>query len=94
MKEPTSVRPPTTHELKCWPEPFQLTKSGAKTHEVRVNDRDYQVGDKLLLNEWDGPGGKGYTGDTVLVLVTAITPGGEFGLPKNVVVMSIRKVEG
>lgn len=40
---------PKTHELKCWPEFFRAVKSGEKTAEVRYNDRDYQVGDLILL---------------------------------------------
>lgn len=77
-----------THELKCWPEPFSAILSGLKTHEVRVNDRDYQLGDWLRLREWDPETGK-YTGRTTEVEVSHITRGGEFGLPRDLVVMSI-----
>jgi hypothetical protein len=47
------TRPPTTHELKTWTEFFDLVWSGVKTCEVRVDDRDYQVGDELLLRDYD-----------------------------------------
>lgn len=40
------------HEVKCCPEYFSALKSGIKTFEVRKNDRPYQVGDILALNEF------------------------------------------
>jgi hypothetical protein len=45
-----------THYLKTWPEYFQAIKSGEKKAELRLNDRDFKVGDELVLQEYD-PGG-------------------------------------
>ena len=42
----------TTHNLKCWPEPFAAVANGIKTFEVRRDDRPYAVGDTLILREW------------------------------------------
>lgn len=40
------------HLLKTNPEHFDAILSGTKTCEVRINDRDYQLGDVLVLREW------------------------------------------
>ena len=58
------------HKVKSWPQFFEATLSGAKTHEVRRStDRDYQVGDKLRLQEYD-PETSAYTGRELVVLIT------------------------
>lgn len=40
------------HELKTLTEFFPPLIRGEKTFEIRVNDRDYKVGDVLHLREW------------------------------------------
>ena len=79
------------HELKTWPEGFEEVLSGVKTHEVRVLDRPFMVGDVLHLREYR-PAIKSYTGRSLEVEVTYITEEGRFGLPIGICVMSIRKV--
>ena len=37
------------HDLKIWPEFFDAVASGAKPFDLRKNDRNYHVGDTLLL---------------------------------------------
>ena len=49
------------HDLKIWPVYFEAVVRGAKTYEFPRNDRDFQVGDKLILREWS-PESKEYTG--------------------------------
>ncbi|WP_411680446.1 DUF3850 domain-containing protein [Clostridium thailandense] len=41
------------HHIKTWTKYFKDAKSGIKPFEVRKNDRDYQVGDTLILEEFD-----------------------------------------
>lgn len=43
----------TTHELKCVKRFFSDVATGQKPFEVRINDRDYRVGDMLWLREGD-----------------------------------------
>jgi hypothetical protein len=62
-----------THELKSWPSLFEAIQSQAKRHELRRNDdRDFEVGDLMLLREFD-PDHDAYTGRTQLVRITYIT---------------------
>lgn len=76
------------HDLKTWPEPFAAVLGGYKRHEVRVNDRGFRSGDELMLREWEPSTGK-YTGRYLLASVMYLTPGGTFGLPEGLCVMSI-----
>ena len=57
-----------THELKTRPKYFQPIYEGTKNFEIRYNDRDYKVGDRLRLREYDISTGK-YSGMEVLVRV-------------------------
>lgn len=68
-----SDRAPVTHQLKCWPEFFDAIAEGRKRHDLRrAYDRDFRVGDRLLLGEFD-PRAATYTGRTQLVEVTYVT---------------------
>lgn len=54
------------HNLKILPIYFELQNDGIKNWEIRKNDRNFQVGDILNLNEWDE---KKYTGRVLMVEV-------------------------
>lgn len=59
---PDAVKP-RTHDLKVAPPYFDALVSGAKTFEVRKNDRGYQRGDLLRLREWHPTPEIGHTCD-------------------------------
>lgn len=59
------------HELKIWPEYFTAVITEIKTFEYRFKDRNYQVGDSLLLREYD-PQKEQYTGRESMVYVSYI----------------------
>jgi hypothetical protein len=79
----------TIHYLKSWPSEFRRVFRGAKRHEVRRFDRDFQVNDHIVLQEWDPETGQ-YTGRADINLrITDITMPGEFGLPADIGVLSV-----
>ena len=42
-----------THILKTWPSQWRAVASGEKRFEIRINDRDFSVGDVLDLRMFD-----------------------------------------
>lgn len=93
-----------THELKCERPYFEMVASGRKTVEIRKDDRRYQIGDELLLNEYvpphldvgfdpdkDGHRLGRRTGRSCLVLVTHILRDRQF-VPEGYVGMSVRLI--
>lgn len=66
------------HELKIWPEFYKLIVSGVKTCELRRNDRQYDVGDKLLLREYE-PINMEYTGKMIYREITHVLHGAGVG---------------
>ena len=80
----------TIHELKTWEQPFRDIVCGNKTHEVRKDDRNFKVGDVLVLRQWLSLAHE-YTGREARVVVTHKTTG--YGLPDDMCVMSIRLLD-
>lgn len=80
-----------THEIKILPKYFDAVMSGAKNFEIRKNDRDYKVGDTLILKEWDC--GK-FTGRELERVVGYIYYGdGTYGLSEGHCVMALKQGE-
>lgn len=88
MENTESYRKPIIHFLKTWPRYFKDLASGVKTFEVRVNDRDFRVGDILCHREYD-PTVSEYTGRELRRLVTYIYGGECGGLEDGYVVLGV-----
>ncbi|TNY96431.1 DUF3850 domain-containing protein [Vibrio parahaemolyticus] len=83
------------HELKILPQYFDAQLSGAKPFEVRCFDRDYQVGDEILLREIHPPYNVArpgaYTGRTILLIITYLLSGHDFeGIATGYVVLGTK----
>lgn len=85
-----------THILKTDPDPFMGVISGIKTFELRKNDRDFKVGDTVLLVE------TGYSYEEMLkgapliftkrthsFVIPYILEGPAYGLEEGWVILSI-----
>ena len=60
------------HRLKSWPQFFRDINAGVRTHELRKNDRNFRVGDCLILQEYD-PEKMEYTGHELTAEITSMT---------------------
>jgi hypothetical protein len=75
--------------LKTWPVYFHALWSSEKTFEVRKDDRDYKVGDRLILQEYD-PRAECYLDREIHADVTYKMPGGRWGIAEEYCVMALR----
>ena len=84
------------HELKIWTQFFHAVKSGAKTFELRIDDRDVQVGDILRLSEVDRIRNQWvFTGEKLDRRVTYVCRGKtaeDFGLKPGYAIFGIEPV--
>lgn len=87
--------PPQTHHLKTNLEVFQHSWEGTKTFEVRYNDRNFQVGDLLVLREnvteETGRHLK-YTGRYINAKISYIFLG-KYGIPRDMSVLQLVNME-
>lgn len=60
------------HEVRSWTHLFEPLVDGRKTHDLRKLDRDFKVGDTLIMREFD-PATGGYTGRQIKRKISYIT---------------------
>lgn len=60
------------HILKSWPQFFKAILEGDKKHDLRSMDRGFEVGDKVVLQEYDPINGL-YLGREIMASITFIT---------------------
>lgn len=84
------------HVLKTDSPVFQAVKERRKSFEIRKNDRNFQVGDILILKETLHTGAEMvegaplmYTGEELAAVVTYILEGPIYGLADGWCIMSI-----
>lgn len=69
MNEEANEQKRRLHNLKIWPSFFKDVVDGKKKFEVRVNDRDFKVGDTLVLSEYI-PSFNWYTQQRITKVIT------------------------
>ncbi len=75
------------HDLKCQQKYFHEIWNRQKTFELRIDDRNYQVGDFVLLNEYDS---RGRTGQKIYAQIKyVLREAGQFGLMPGYCIFSI-----
>lgn len=85
------------HIVKSWPKFFEPIRNGDRKHELRKNDRNYNVGDYLWLMYWC-PEKQEYNGQYIVAEITSITSKEEpcaisdNGLNEEYVILSIKVI--
>jgi hypothetical protein len=91
----TKQMPTVWHELKTDPDVFDAVADGRKTHEIRCNDRDFKVGDGLLLRRTRYTGRTmslgmplEYTGEELRRVVSHVLLGPVYGIKDGWAILS------
>jgi hypothetical protein len=92
----TDVLPPKHHTLKTDPAVYDRSAMGRKPWEIRLNDRDYQVGDTVTLQETKHSGAEmqqgaplEFTGNEITGQITYVLRGPKYGLADGWCVFSV-----
>ena len=81
----------TLHELKILPEWFHAMMFEGKDFEIRKNDRCFEVGDKLLMREWDPM--RSYTGNYIEAKIKYVYQGtGVYGVSEEYCILGLEEI--
>ena len=90
-------REPRTHDLKTWNPVFEAMERDDKPFDVRRADRDFRIGDTLLLREYNpyaqGDPSGGYSGRQTKREITYVLSGGKAGIESGYCVLGLRPTE-
>ncbi len=81
--------------LKCQPPYFQDLEDGRKTFDIRGKDREFHVGQVLLMREWD-PKTRDYTGRVSPYRVVYVVNGHdleEFGIKLEGWALGLKRIQ-
>lgn len=76
------------HYLKTWTEYYNDIVSGVKKFELRYNDRNFKVGDVLVLQNYNKRTEE-YEGEMIEKEIKYILHGGGFGLNVGYVILGL-----
>lgn len=76
------------HELMILKKDYDLMKKGIKTFSLRENDKNYKVGDIIILKEYIDA--IGYTGRKIIKQISYILDGGNSGLNENYCILGFK----
>lgn len=83
---PAGQNNPGVHDIKCDTGPFWLMYRGKKPFDIRQNDRNYQIGDILIIREHDRETGN-YIGPYIVALVLSTLVG--YGIEDGYIAMGL-----
>ena len=78
------------HNLKIETRYWNRVKEGVKPWEIRLNDRDYQTGDIIVLREWN-EAEKKYTEEYSQYEIKYLLHGSGYGLEEGYCIMTLEK---
>ena len=84
-----------THELKLCKRFYDVLKSGAKTYEVRRNDRGFKVGDTLILRPVTDDESRTYISNLrpLMAEITYMLAENGWGIEEGYCVLALRNVK-
>lgn len=81
------------HKLKTLPEYWWAVNDGTKTFEVRKNDRDFQVGDYLIMVYYDPSPDFRTDQEFFGIEVSYVLNGGQFGVDPDYCILGIKPLD-